>query len=235
MLFLAIINAYSICFALIFLGVPQKNVLSQLVIQPVQPVSEKHSFYPIPNQQSSSTLFLSKTVTQKPVIEERKTTTTTKTVTNITPNQQRFAKPSQSSFVKQTSTFLNKRDSFNNSAPPWVKKQEEDAALEGNSKNLNSPRISPKLPPLIRRSEGEPIKLEVNIIGNPAPEVFWYKDNILLKNTPEIRLLADVTPEKDVHALLIPELFPEDNGLYKIIARNLLGTDESDCRLVVEG
>ena len=233
---MALNNAYSKCFALIFIGVPQQNILSQLVIQPVL---EKTSYHPKPNQQSSSTLFLSKSVThtQKPVIEERKTTTTTKTVTSVTPNQQRFAKPPQSSFVKQTSTFLNKREANNNYAQPWVKKQEEETvvALEGNSKNLISPRISPKLPTVIRRSEGEPIKLEVNIIGNPAPEVFWYKDNILLKNTPDTRITADVTPEKDVHALLIPELFPEDNGLYKIIARNLLGTDESDCRLVVEG
>ena len=103
--------------------------------------------------------------------------------------------------------------------------------FDGSAQVLTPPKIIRRLAPELRRPEGQAMKFDVTITGNPEPEVFWYKDNLLLKNTPDTRL----TSENGVHALVIPEIFPEDNGLYKVVAKNFLGVDESICRLIVQG
>ena len=218
-------SCYSLSTALPFVGIPPKNVLSELVIQPTE---EKISHYPSSYQQSSSTLFLSKTITQTPVVEER--TVKTSSITTKVPINTVEPKT-----IKEPPRRPLKSEIHVKQPLSTIFSENQSADYTKKSNNLFPPRVAPKLPTIIRRSEGEPIKLEVNIIGNPVPEVFWYKDGTLLKNTPDTRLTSDVTPEKDVHALFIPEIFPEDSGVYKIIARNVLGVDESGCRLIVEG
>jgi len=36
---------------------------------------------------------------------------------------------------------------------------------------------------------GEPLKLEAQVTGFPAPEVKWYKDGMLLRPSPEINFI----------------------------------------------
>ena len=35
---------------------------------------------------------------------------------------------------------------------------------------------------------GQPLRLDVTVEGDPVPEVRWYKDNVLLKNGPNIKV-----------------------------------------------
>lgn len=62
-------------------------------------------------------------------------------------------------------------------------------------------------------------------------QVIWYHNEKPVKESNDIQLLF----EGDRCTLVIREIFLEDSGLYKCIARNLHGVAESECQLHVEG
>lgn len=211
------------------------------IIQP----SSQTPVYPAPSTQSvqasSSTVFLSKNYNLvKP--EE----TILKTSTTVTPRQPQISQvpqpyqPAKQNIV--SSATVGKRDNITRIFSPLLKNETkttyESTAYYQQPNNdlkfqsqLTPPRITRKLPAELRKQEGQVAKFEFNVTGNPEPEVYWYKDNMLLKNTPDTRL----TSESGLNTLVIPEIFPEDCGMYKVVVRNPLGVEESICRLIVEG
>ncbi|XP_074642495.1 uncharacterized protein LOC141899810 [Tubulanus polymorphus] len=78
--------------------------------------------------------------------------------------------------------------------------------------------------------EGGRVRLDCVIVGQPEPEVIWYKQQKPVKESQDFQLLF----EGDRCTLIIREAYLEDSGEYKCIARNPYGTAESACRLHVE-
>ncbi|XP_013393635.1 titin [Lingula anatina] len=78
--------------------------------------------------------------------------------------------------------------------------------------------------------EGHRVRLDCVIVGNPEPEVIWYHDGKPVKESKDFQLLF----EGDRCTLIIREVYLEDGGQYKVVARNKLGEASSSCNLHVE-
>nr|NP_001286806.1 obscurin, isoform H [Drosophila melanogaster]AHN56601.1 obscurin, isoform H [Drosophila melanogaster] len=70
---------------------------------------------------------------------------------------------------------------------------------------------------------GEPLKLEAQVTGFPAPEVKWYKDGMLLRPSPEINFIN--SPNGQI-GLIIDAAQPLDAGVYKCLIANKGGEIE---------
>lgn len=77
--------------------------------------------------------------------------------------------------------------------------------------------------------EGKRVRLDCIIVGQPEPEVIWYKDGKPVKESTDFQLLF----QGDRCSLIIQEAFAEDAGHYKVIALNSAGEASSQCRLTV--
>jgi titin len=92
-------------------------------------------------------------------------------------------------------------------------------------------QIKRRLPPYMNRTEGQSARFEIEVSGSPEPIVEWYKDGNLVRDSPDTRIKSSF----GVHTLIIPEVFPEDTGIYKAIVKNPSGSMESKCELIIEG
>lgn len=72
--------------------------------------------------------------------------------------------------------------------------------------------------------------VEVEVTGRPEPRVEWFRDGVQLKNSPDFR----ISSEGNVHRLVIPEVFPDDSGNYRVTATNPSGQATSTADLIVE-
>lgn len=92
-----------------------------------------------------------------------------------------------------------------------------------------------RLPPALRKEEGEMVKLEFEVSGDLSEpvQVKWYKNGMSIRNTPDTRIISN---RYGVYCLIIPEVFGEDSGLYKaVVEGGRAGNVESYCQLIVEG
>ena len=89
--------------------------------------------------------------------------------------------------------------------------------------------------PLKDRSieDGSAARFDVRVLGQPTPNVFWYKDGEEITDTrfPHIKVLQ----EGNLHSILITEGKLKDAGEYKVAARNDHGDVSSSSHLFVEG
>lgn len=93
-------------------------------------------------------------------------------------------------------------------------------------------RTSEKEPPQILEPlrsatihEGDSIVFSTHIIGNPEPEVTWYKDGVPVKGFRGT--------EKDVYTLSIITSTIKDSGEYTVKAENVVGVNETTATLNV--
>lgn len=77
--------------------------------------------------------------------------------------------------------------------------------------------------------EGNRVRLDCVIVGQPEPEVIWYHDERPVKESPDFQLLF----QGDRCSLVIQEALPEDAGEYKVVALNSAGEASSKCILSV--
>ncbi|XP_071443400.1 titin isoform X2 [Hetaerina americana] len=82
----------------------------------------------------------------------------------------------------------------------------------------------------ITSKEGEKIRLDCIIVGQPEPEVIWYHDDRPVKESPDFQLLF----QGDRCSLIIKEAYTEDSGDYRVVAINSAGEASSKCRLTVK-
>uniref|UniRef100_I3KBQ2 Immunoglobulin like and fibronectin type III domain containing 1, tandem duplicate 2 n=1 Tax=Oreochromis niloticus TaxID=8128 RepID=I3KBQ2_ORENI len=87
--------------------------------------------------------------------------------------------------------------------------------------------------PLKRRTapQGYECYMSCAIKGDPAPRVTWYWNNISLNTNTNYH----ITNVCGVCSLLILRVRPKDNGEYKVVIQNKLGTAESSMTLNVRG
>ncbi|XP_015607040.1 titin isoform X3 [Cephus cinctus] len=77
--------------------------------------------------------------------------------------------------------------------------------------------------------EGQTVRLDCVIVGQPEPEVIWYHDGQPVKESADFQLLF----QGDRCSLIIHEAFLDDAGDYKVVAINSGGEASSQCILSV--
>lgn len=83
----------------------------------------------------------------------------------------------------------------------------------------------------IEINEGDELKINVTIQGNPRPDVEWYKDDRLLKRTSRVNLSA----RGNKFGVIIFSVVPEDSGVYKCVAKSAAGTTTKTFQVNIEG
>ncbi|XP_067210497.1 uncharacterized protein zormin isoform X3 [Linepithema humile] len=78
--------------------------------------------------------------------------------------------------------------------------------------------------------EGKEFNFECRLIGQPTPEVVWYKDGISILNNPDYL----TTYVNDVCTLKIEETFAEDSAKYTCRAFNIVDSAETSATLTVK-
>ena len=84
----------------------------------------------------------------------------------------------------------------------------------------------------VHTTDGGQAVLECVITGFPRPTVTWLKDDVLVEESEEFKLLYD---QDNICSLTIPDVYPEDAGRYTVVAKNELGSAMSTAELFVEG
>lgn len=79
--------------------------------------------------------------------------------------------------------------------------------------------------------EGEKFTFQCNLVGQPTPEVIWYKDGISILNNPDYL----TTYIHGICTLTIEETFAEDSAKYTCKAFNIAGSAETSATLTVKG
>lgn len=77
--------------------------------------------------------------------------------------------------------------------------------------------------------ESNRVRLDCVIVGQPEPEVIWYRNDRPVKESSDFQLLF----QGDRCSLIIHEAFTEDAGEYKVVALNSAGEASSSCVLTV--
>ena len=77
--------------------------------------------------------------------------------------------------------------------------------------------------------DGERTMLKCHLTGVPKPEVTWYVDNEIIKESQDIKIMY----EEGICTLEIVDVIPEDEGEYKVKAVNDAGTCETTAFLTV--
>ena len=80
-------------------------------------------------------------------------------------------------------------------------------------------------------NEGDELKINVTIQGNPKPDVDWYKDDKPVRRTSRVSLSV----RGDKFAVTILGVVPEDSGIYKCVAKSTAGTTTRTFHVNVEG
>ena len=148
--------------------------------------------------------------------------------------------------IRQNQSPTRRVDKFGNQLPVWSKPESDEenseaiveepptpnfrSRFETKTKDLELVR---RLPPVLRKKEGQIVKLEFELSGEP-PQVSWYKNGILVRNSPDTRILSNCF---GLQSLIIPEVFSEDSGLYRAVVElpGGAGSFESYCQLIIEG
>ncbi|CAH1803281.1 unnamed protein product, partial [Owenia fusiformis] len=84
----------------------------------------------------------------------------------------------------------------------------------------------------IEVKDGEDVVLEAIVMGNPQPEVTWFKDNICIDKSPDHVIVYD--KYTGITRLTIPQSIPEDSGIYKCVATNPVGKAVCEASLTVK-
>ncbi|ODM93780.1 Twitchin [Orchesella cincta] len=110
--------------------------------------------------------------------------------------------------------------------------------LDLQRKNLNCRQQTrqcglPKWPPPCQTTlsikDGEPLEIKCEFKGDPEPQVSWTKSGEPLTSSDVVALKY----RNRVAVLTIPEVFPEDEGIYVCTALNSMGKTSTQCVLKV--
>ena len=108
-----------------------------------------------------------------------------------------------------------------------TKRQEFHMQLEGAPPHFTIDLTSAKV------MDGEEVKFNACVTGNPMPEVTWYKNGKVIVENPDFR--TTYSKKTGVCTLHILEVFPQDTGEYRCIAVNQYGRAVTGATLQVDG
>jgi hypothetical protein len=78
--------------------------------------------------------------------------------------------------------------------------------------------------------DGERLTLQCQVEGDPEPQVTWFKDGKKLESNN----FVDLKYKYGLATLKIEEVYPEDAGEYKCVAKNYVNQAETQCTLKVK-
>ena len=81
------------------------------------------------------------------------------------------------------------------------------------------------------RKAGSTLTIEVNISGIPTPEVMWLLDEEPVEKSPRISI--DITD--DFTTITVKNVTLDDTGVYKIVAKNVVGQAEAVFDISIKG
>merc|ERR1719419_695258 len=113
--------------------------------------------------------------------------------------------------------------------PLPVRKREINTYKLYKEEKESAPMFTFHLRPRVMQ-EGSTCKLLCCLTGNPHPAIQWTKSGKPLDNS-----LFPITHTDGVITIEIINCQPSDSGKYKCIATNSLGSDSTDCVVIVEG
>ena len=86
----------------------------------------------------------------------------------------------------------------------------------------------------IEANEGDAVRFDVRLQGNPEPVVEWFKDGKQLQDEGRFMIIDDVDDsDKELFSLIVEDCKVADSGEYKCVAMNEAGRAYSTCSLVV--
>jgi titin len=93
--------------------------------------------------------------------------------------------------------------------------------------------VPPKFTQLLKDIEGvegELIRFDCRVIGHPTPAIKWYRGRNQIQSSADFQLSS----ERELHSLTIPEVFKEDAGNYMVRATNAAGTAKCYASLIIK-
>lgn len=72
--------------------------------------------------------------------------------------------------------------------------------------------------------------LEAKVIGDPLPYITWFKHDEEIKENERIKMMY----EDDIAAIVVKNVEVEDEGEYKIVAKNDEGSDTKTINLLIK-
>ena len=83
-------------------------------------------------------------------------------------------------------------------------------------------------------NEGDVVKFEVRITGNPEPVVEWFKNGSQLQDEGRVIIVDDADDnDEELFCLVIEDCEVGDSGTYKVVAMSEAGTANCECSLNV--
>lgn len=119
------------------------------------------------------------------------------------------------------------------SLPPYVSAQVPLASNSTFSSNVCFERPPSILVPLKVHSppKGYQLYMTCAVRGCPTPSVSWYLNNVCINSDKNYY----ITNSCGVCSMYILRVQPTDNGEYKVVALNSLGTAECAAKIIVKG
>ncbi|XP_072469866.1 myosin light chain kinase, smooth muscle isoform X3 [Notamacropus eugenii] len=170
------------------------------------------------------------TEAQKP-FGDAKLTDTQRSIGNATPAETK--KPVGNTHPVEPPKQAGKEDLKNEVVNDVNCKRACTGALDSDKiaeKKGSPPSFTEKLQDL-RVAEGKKLFLQCQVISEPPATITWTLNGKTLKTTRFI-ILAQ---EGSLCSVTIEKAMPEDNGVYKCLAKNAMGQAESSCQVTVDG
>ena len=79
-------------------------------------------------------------------------------------------------------------------------------------------------------NQSEPVVFEARVESQPEAIIKWYRDDVIIRSSPDY----EITYDNGLCRLAIAETFPEDSGVFKVIATNADGSDTTQATLQVQ-
>jgi hypothetical protein len=158
----------------------------------------------------------------------------TTTSSSSTVNKQSSSSSSHLSSSNKTvnlSTTSNKKKYGGSSgaSPNRSRSATKELILPPNDSASSPPQFTVGLKSL-NIGDGERLTLQCQVAGDPEPQVSWYKDGKKLESND----FVDLKYKYGLATLKIEEVYPEDAGEYKCVAKNYINSAETVCTLKVK-
>uniref|UniRef100_A0A2S2PE49 Muscle M-line assembly protein unc-89 n=1 Tax=Schizaphis graminum TaxID=13262 RepID=A0A2S2PE49_SCHGA len=107
-----------------------------------------------------------------------------------------------------------------------------ELSVQGVVKELNlpyAPRVTTDMKEFETKIQSTAI-LEAKVIGDPLPDIIWFKNNEEIQENERIKFMF----EDEIAAIVIKNVEVEDEGEYKVLAKNDLGSDTETINLLIK-
>ncbi|KAL4084741.1 hypothetical protein QTP88_027657 [Uroleucon formosanum] len=107
-----------------------------------------------------------------------------------------------------------------------------ELSVQGVVKELNlpyAPKVTADMKEFETKIQSTAI-LEAKVIGDPLPDIFWFKNDEEIQENERIKCMF----EDEIAAIVIKNVEVEDEGEYKVFAKNDLGSDTETINLLIK-